>query len=142
MLKSFYPKYILFTSLATYLSSFWWTMSSLRTAFSTLIKCSCMGFTHPCTQTATIQWGLPIPALKLPPSNCYCENQSELCVPSVRWVRIKVGMYNWSIERSIWEKSFECKNILNQVCVFNKIIVDIFHDFIPNKIIRNAKDQT
>ena len=37
------------TSLAFYLMSFWWNISSLRSAFSTLIKCSYLGFTHPCT---------------------------------------------------------------------------------------------
>ena len=50
-------------------------------------------------------------------------------------------MCNGSIERSNWEKLFECKNIHNHVCFFKKIIVNIFHKFIPNKIICNGKDQ-
>ena len=44
-------------------------------------------------------------------------------------------MTNRAIESSNWEKSFEGKNVLDQIYLFNKIILNIFYNFIPNKII-------
>ena len=48
---------------------------------------------------------------------------------------------NRAIESLNWEKSFEGKNVLDQVYLFNKIILKMFHNFISNKnIICNDKD--
>ena len=50
-------------------------------------------------------------------------------------------LINRAIESFNWERSFESKNVHDQVYLFNKLILNIFHNFIPNKIITyNDKD--
>ena len=40
-----------------------------------------------------------------------------------------------SIESFDWSKLFSGKNVHKQVKLFNKTLLNIFHNFIPNKII-------
>ena len=50
-------------------------------------------------------------------------------------------MLNRTIETFNWEKLFENKNVNEQLYLFNKTMLNIFHNFIPNKnIICNDKD--
>ena len=42
-------------------------------------------------------------------------------------------MINRDIELFDWDKSFEDTNVHNQVRVFNKTMLNIFHNFISNK---------
>ena len=50
-------------------------------------------------------------------------------------------MLNRSIETFNWEKLLENKNFNEQLYLFNKTMLNIFHNFIPNKnIICNDKD--
>ena len=54
-----------------------------------------------------------------------------------------VQLINCAIENFIWKKSFEGKNVHEQFYLFKKIILHIFHNFIPNKIfICNDKDSS
>ena len=50
-------------------------------------------------------------------------------------------LLNGTIEVFSWEKLLENKNVNEQLYLFNKIMLNIFHKFIPNKnIICNDKD--
>ena len=50
-------------------------------------------------------------------------------------------MSNCTIETSNWENLLENKNVNEQLHIFSKTMVNIFHNFIPNKnIICNDKD--
>ena len=50
-------------------------------------------------------------------------------------------MLNRSIETFNWEKLLENKNFNEQLYLFNKTMLNIFHNFIPNEnIICNDKD--
>ena len=50
-------------------------------------------------------------------------------------------IHNQLIEMFNWEKSFQNKNIHDQLKLFNETIVNIFYNYIPNKpIICNDKD--
>ena len=42
---------------------------------------------------------------------------------------------NNAIEMLDWEKLFQNKNICNQIKLFNQAIVNIVHNYIPNKCI-------
>ena len=48
---------------------------------------------------------------------------------------ISVPLSKRSIESFDWSKLFLSKNAHEQVGLFNKTLLNIFHDFIPNKII-------
>ena len=49
--------------------------------------------------------------------------------------RSETDLINCSIERFDWSKLFSGKNVHDQVELFNKTLLNIFHNFIPNKII-------
>ena len=49
--------------------------------------------------------------------------------------RSETDLINRSIECFDWSKSFSGKNVHEQVELFNKILLNIFHNFIPNKTI-------
>ena len=49
--------------------------------------------------------------------------------------RSKTDLMNHSIESFDWPKLFSGKNVHKQVEPFNKTLLNIFHNFIPNKII-------
>ena len=50
-------------------------------------------------------------------------------------------MVNHTVEIFNWEKLLENKNVNDQLYLFNKTMLNIFHNFIPNKnIICNDKD--
>ena len=52
-----------------------------------------------------------------------------------------IQLLNRTIETFNWEKLLENKNVNEQVYLFNKTMLNIFHNFIPNKnIIYNDKD--
>ena len=54
---------------------------------------------------------------------------------------IKKLTLNCAIENFNWEKLLETKNVNEQFYLFNKTMLNIFHNFIPNKnMIRNDKD--
>ena len=81
------------------------------------------------------------------PSNCICKTQSQSRVSS--FVRaFNLGLQNAdipSINRAFdifdWGNSFEGKNVHEPIHFFNKTILNIFHNYIPNKtILCNDKD--
>ena len=49
--------------------------------------------------------------------------------------RSETDLINRSIESFDWSKLFSGKNVHEQVELFNKTLLNIFHNFIPNKII-------
>ena len=49
--------------------------------------------------------------------------------------RSEIDLINRSIESFNWSKLFSGKNVHEQVELFNKTLLNIFHNFIPNKII-------
>ena len=49
--------------------------------------------------------------------------------------RPETDSINCSIEIFDWSYLFSCKNMYKQVEIFNKILPDIFHNFIPKKIV-------
>ena len=49
--------------------------------------------------------------------------------------RSETDLINRSIGSFSWSKLFSGKNVYEQVELFNKILLNIFHNFIPNKII-------
>ena len=49
--------------------------------------------------------------------------------------RSETDLINRSIGSFNWSKLFSGKNVYEQVELFNKILLNIFHNFIPNKII-------
>ena len=49
--------------------------------------------------------------------------------------RSETDLINCSIESFNWSKLFSGKNVHEQVELFNKTLLNIFHNFIPNKII-------
>ena len=49
--------------------------------------------------------------------------------------RSETDLINHSIESFDWSKLFSGKNVHEQVELFNKTLLNIFHNFIPNKII-------
>ena len=54
---------------------------------------------------------------------------------------LKTQLFNRTIETFNWEKLLENKNVNEQLYLFNKTMLNIFHNFIPNKnIICNDKD--
>ena len=61
------------------------------------------------------------------------------CTPCTRKIcdysRSETDLSKRSIESFDWSKLFLSKNAHEQVGLFNKTLLNIFHDFIPNKII-------
>ena len=49
--------------------------------------------------------------------------------------RSETDLINHSIESFDWSKLFSGKNVYEQVELFNEILLNIFHNFIPNKTI-------
>ena len=49
--------------------------------------------------------------------------------------RYETKLSNYSIESFDWSKLFSGKNVHGQVELFNKTLLNIFHNFLPNKII-------
>ena len=47
----------------------------------------------------------------------------------------RLKLINRAIDQSDWVNLFFEKNISEQVILFNRTILNIFHNFIPNKII-------
>ena len=55
--------------------------------------------------------------------------------------KVNTQLLNRTIETFNWEKLLENKNVNEQLYLFNKTMLNIFHNFIPNKnIICNDKD--
>ena len=52
-----------------------------------------------------------------------------------KYNRSETDLINRSIESFDWSKLFSGKNVHEQVELFNKTLLNIFHNFIPNKII-------
>ena len=52
-----------------------------------------------------------------------------------KYSRSKTDLINRSIESFDWSKLFKGKNVQGQVELFNKTLLNIFRNFIPNKII-------
>ena len=80
------------------------------------------------------------------PSNCIRETQSQSRLSSfVRTFNLGLQKCRYSINCAIdifdWGNSFKGKNVHEQVHFFNKTILNIFHNYIPNKtILCNDKD--
>ena len=49
--------------------------------------------------------------------------------------KANVNMTNCAIELFAWDNLFQGKDFHNHFCLFNKILLRIFHKFIPNKIL-------
>ena len=73
--------------------------------------------------------------------NCVCETQSKCRVSSfVRAFNLGLQKYR-AVDIFDWGSSFKGKNVHEQVHFFNKTILNIFHNYIPNKtILCNDKD--
>ena len=55
--------------------------------------------------------------------------------------KINTQLLNRTIETFNWQKLLENKNVNSQLYLFNKTMLNIFHNFIPNKnIIYDDKD--
>lgn len=98
--------------------------------------------------TNTIGIGSPFPSPKLAPSICFFVKLNLKIEYTNLYGRLiwdyknaNIQLINHAFESFDWEKSFDGKNFHRQVYLFNKIILNKFHSFIPQKIIiRNDKD--
>ena len=89
-----------------------------------------MGFTNPCTRTDIIK-------LFLRNLRKFAKIYYSLLYGRLIWgyKNANEQLINRAIESFNWEKSFEGKNIHDQIYLFIKIILSIFLNFIPNKIV-------
>ena len=65
--------------------------------------------------------------------------KSEYPAPHAHYYRLKlieieIDLINWSIKNVDWTNLFLGKNVPKQVEIFNEGIINIFHNFIPNKL--------
>ena len=86
-----------------------------------------VGFTHPCTQTAIIKLFFAKLNLKIEYPPLY-----ECLIWGYK--NANEQLINRAIESLNWEELFEGKNAHDQVYLFNKAILNMFYNFIPNKI--------
>ena len=55
--------------------------------------------------------------------------------------RADVNAITTAINQVDWKFLFSCKNVNQQVKIFNKTIINIFSNFVPNKLVTfNDKD--
>ena len=60
---------------------------------------------------------------------------STLYSKSLHYNRSETYLIKHSIKNFDWSKSFSGKNVHEQVEPFNKTLLNIFHNFIPNKFV-------
>lgn len=80
---------------------------------------------------------------KISSINCNVKFEYPLLYEGLIWdyKRANIQLIHRTIENFNREKLFESKNVHGQVYLFNKIILNIFHKSIPNKIIQGCKDK-
>ena len=83
-----------------------------------------------------------------------CHYQITYCKPNLKFVypppyeclvsdfkRADVNAITTAINHVYWKFMFSCKNVHQQVHIFNKTIINIFSNLIPNKLVTfNDKD--